>query len=872
MRTFNNTWKKFLTEGGFGQGTPPADEESKELYKKQIIKLEKKDRLLREISEDEIEHIRTAIDDMPSEDMAFDKIFDGKMRLILDFPTLDAGTELGRFIRLWDDLGYTVDWEKGTIEGERQLVDLSPDGMTNTIMNLGRGMSHKSKKIKMKIGKFLSKMIDYRIKYDVLRKKIEEKTPNTVTGFTGTEIEAALSEEELKNYYRLGSYIDMMGAQVRGGIPRELASTKAIQELARYWQENADYIKKNLDKASGNQYSIIITRNPIDILRMSDFEDITSCHSPPSRGGGDSYYKCAVAEAHGHGAVAYVAKTENILENYGKDVTLDQIVDSREFQEDEVFFDDTRSHYDNGWINPVSRLRIRQVRYYSAEEQESLLAKYGKLDDLPDHLSKEELRALFLRIKRAGEKEFNPYDGVQLAVPESRVYGAAIPGFRKRVMTWAQENQAKQLEDAPRDTSRAYGDKWGDEPWQFGTIDLSNFIKFGGSYEDTPISSLVAALFGKKAQVSGTPKRDETTEDELDSNLVSGLLERYQAECNAISERVNEMMAVTSVEATALDDGGDGVYIACEADIIITWDDDEWKIWPGIEVIGYALEQLQEYGFPWVKADYPNQMRRTPGAGGQARNYLRIDVEPSKLLGRGGQEYAYAPEDYEDFCEAVDAEVDEKREPIKFLLTNFFKREGAMKGGGVMHLGNDVVNDNLDLYHWETHAEEGYEMDEFEFINFTAHPEVWYADLGATEEQAAQIFADRNYWLEIRRRMTAPAFKNTKMEHYPEMPLDIDLVGIHGTEGESEELNVMFSVHEESSDAQAAVLRNLVEVCDDQDEINRVANEVFRDMLQEKIPLSGTQVGAGAGGYAESYKNEETELLKVERLLAALNG
>ena len=120
--------------------------------------------------------------------------------------------------------------------------------------------------------------------------------------------------------------------------------------------------------------------------------------------------------------------------------------------------------------------------------------------------------------------------------------------------------------------------------------------------------------------------------------------------------------------------------------------------------------------------------------------------------------------------------------------------------------------------------------------------------------------------------MTAPAFKNTKMEHYPEMPLDIDLVGIHGTEGESEELNVMFSVHEESSDAQAAVLRNLVEVWDDQDEINRVANEVFRDMLQEKIPLSGTQVGSGAGGYAESYKNEETQLLKVERLLAALNG
>jgi hypothetical protein len=163
-------------------------------------------------------------------------------------------------------------------------------------------------------------------------------------------------------------------------------------------------------------------------------------------------------------------------------------------------------------------------------------------------------------------------------------------------------------------------------------------------------------------------------------------------------------------------------------------------------------------------------------------------------------------------------------------------------------------------------------MDEFEFVNFTAHPEVLYAHLRATDEQLDQIFGDRNYWLEIRRRMAAPAFKNTGMDHYPEMPLDIDLLGIHGTEGESQELNLMFSVHEDSSDEQAEVLRNLVEIWDDQDEINRVATQVFQDMLQEKIPLSGTQVGSGVGGYAESYKAEEAQLLKIERLLTALNG
>ena len=47
---------------------------------------------------------------------------------------------------------------------------------------------------------------------------------------------------------------------------------------------------------------------------MSDFDTITSCHSPPSRASDyQSYYKCAVAEAQGHGAVADGVQTEDLL-------------------------------------------------------------------------------------------------------------------------------------------------------------------------------------------------------------------------------------------------------------------------------------------------------------------------------------------------------------------------------------------------------------------------------------------------------------------------------------------------------------------------------------------------------------------------------
>ena len=89
---------------------------------------------------------------------------------------------------------------------------------------------------------------------------------------------------------------------------------KAIRD-GKYWQQNAAFIKQNINKMSNDKYAIVITRDPVDIFRMSDFNQISSCHSPPSRPSpsGNDYYKCAVAEAMGHGAVAYVVPMTALL-------------------------------------------------------------------------------------------------------------------------------------------------------------------------------------------------------------------------------------------------------------------------------------------------------------------------------------------------------------------------------------------------------------------------------------------------------------------------------------------------------------------------------------------------------------------------------
>ena len=89
MQNFNNIWKNFLTEGSFRPQNAP-----------------KVEKVLREITEDEMTHIVRAIDEMEPSDLAFDELFDGKKRLVLDFKTLDMQTDLGQFMHIWKEMRY----------------------------------------------------------------------------------------------------------------------------------------------------------------------------------------------------------------------------------------------------------------------------------------------------------------------------------------------------------------------------------------------------------------------------------------------------------------------------------------------------------------------------------------------------------------------------------------------------------------------------------------------------------------------------------------------------------------------------------------------------------------------------------------------
>ena len=157
-----------------------------------------------------------------------------------------------------------------------------------------------------------------------------------------------------------------------------------------------------------NEYSIIITRAPLDVLRMADHYDnergvdITSCHSPASASDRHQglYYQCAVDEADAAGLVAYVVENEELNNAASAGMPPDAEANKELFLDKDEIFADSKRGVEG--IMPVSRLRLRKYVYEP--------------------------------------------NGQELAVPELRLYGKRIPEFAPTLRKWALDTQQKSIE------------------------------------------------------------------------------------------------------------------------------------------------------------------------------------------------------------------------------------------------------------------------------------------------------------------------------------------------------------------------------------------------------------------------------------------
>ncbi len=746
----------------------------------------KNESVLREVTEDEMRVLEDVLDDLNPANLPLNDLFSNKMRVVIPFPTIDTNSELGKFSEFFRSQEYDVDWEKGMVYAERDMR--TSDDLLGMLTG-GPEPEKKTKKIQMKIGKLFAKIADLSRKKDALYQKVYKhladinykssngqpvRTPNRVTL---KMIKAALSEEEHENFKRITNqlYLYVVSPGTAGSAGYSM--TDLATEYGQYWQKNAAFIKKEINNLDNDKYSIIITRHPIDVLRMSDFDTITSCHSPASRQNAyQSYYKCAVAEAQGHGAVAYVVETEELLSatNTGNIDSAEQ-----EIQEGEIFADDKRPF--TGDIEPISRTRIRHVRYYEGDEP---------------------------------PKRYD--DGQDVGMPEKRVYGMDIPGLTNRVVDWARASQEEVIANMPK---------------QDGMIDLSKFVLFGGSYEDTAGKEgrrqLVRQLVGPGVEVEGSMKQNTDTEDDLDANLVGDIIAQYEGQCEEIMNEFNDRMAQTYSDYEVGDDGGEGAYIRPFAAFIAKWPVDEWKRLPGNneEVVWNSVDEvIAIYGDIFEDSNnYTPVIRRVRE---EIHLTMKVNFEHPDIYGNG---YMAMPEEYRDALENIDVIIDDRRDAFQAVLTDYFKREGQMEGGVYMNLAMSIEDGALTSYEWDLETDGQYSESYESSAQYTHYYEP--DDLGLSMEVLMQIVDSRDFRIELRKQLLEAPRNEINTQYYLSMnAITVDQSG-------EVAFTAVFTINADEPDIMAQLFQELVEgEMDDEDNLTVVFNRVLAQFVNSRKP------------------------------------
>lgn len=224
--------------------------------------------------------------------MPFNKIFGNQLRLI---EPLRGTSQYGETIRNILSNDFELDFEKW----------------------IGTKLTDKDKKNPTRIGKLLNnKKREILKNISALQEQLE----------TPPKTEVGVFHHSVKS----------------GWIEKYKTQIKEIDDLLK-----VNDLQKAHISTTKSQYSIIYSRVPVDVVRMSDFS-WNSCHSE----GGDYFY-CALADATLNAGIAYLVDSQQLIEFAGGQDKIQSFL-----QQDEIFKDSKRAI---SGIQPLARIRIRNV-------------------------------------------------------------------------------------------------------------------------------------------------------------------------------------------------------------------------------------------------------------------------------------------------------------------------------------------------------------------------------------------------------------------------------------------------------------------------------------------------------------------------------
>jgi hypothetical protein len=381
--------------------------------------------LINEASQRFVDHVEEYLYDVGGiEGLPFNDLFEGKARVVLPLGTaVNPDTPMAELLRWFSDQGYETDFSTGLATKEFESFTGNPnDPNTKKVM----------RKKQQKIGKVLQRASDLIAKIRAQRDELaaaREEFYDNEPPYTGgahpdlrddpkwSELDAKLEKlkDEYHKHFKHETYSD------------------TIKRYNEFWNTESRYYRENPEEMM-TDYSIIVTRHPIDVLNMSDLGDIESCHSE-----GSDYHCNAIKDAVSGGVIAYLVETSD----------LDEI----DVDDDEIFADNRHGRGVKG-INPLGRVRLRHF------------VKTGTF---------------------TSDRKYS------LLLPEKREYSTPVPVY-EAVREWAVESQKDKWSEALVHDIDAETDE-NPDPMKMDPDYLRDFVRKGGEYQDTNARAIFAAAF-----------------------------------------------------------------------------------------------------------------------------------------------------------------------------------------------------------------------------------------------------------------------------------------------------------------------------------------------------------------------------------------
>ena len=766
-------------------------------------------KIIHEASDEEIEVLHNVLSNLDPAELPMNGAFGGKLRKVIPLETV--GGKVGEMVNKFQAAGYTVDLKDGTVSYETRREH--------------EGKVYKGKKT-LKINKVLNGLLKHKEKE---RDTDEKLSAERAKYHTERHKEAADSEKLNDDFNKAYADYDAeknklkeIGKKAFRGMDRSVR-LQDVDYYIKAWEENAGFFKNDPEAFAG--FSIIISRHPTDVLRMSDFDAIESCHTLSSRSGErGAFVKCAYAEAIDGGAIAYVVPTQEIKDWEEEN---DQSIEDTD---DEVLSDSAR---DIGDIEPVSRVRIR----------------IGRFDD----------------------NDYRYYIGV----PDARIYGADTSNFYETLKTWLVDNQEGTIQHLPKvDMNDVDSNLYTVN--DIGKIDAGKMTLIGGTYQDNPLQQILARMLDPEAKrsgnyadsVVGAPHKD-SSENEID--IPDGRTEEVENEISELVEFYNNRYDYCTIYAD-VEPGDERPVIDAYAELWMNLDvgkpklDDEGgqdgKITTdGIYTLNedrasYGGEIMSDFynigGLMWADPD-GEEVRRAIAYYVEATGEVRLHVElrPGNSL---GSDYIYGVEEFEQFADAIESDIDEKVDPwLKNLMKRTLMREGILESSKFQEFMKQAEEEEFEDFEdtdWSFDVimdEDRVDIDisvEFKIDDIKGLEDIFY-----TGQAIKDIGMSRDFGTMFKKKLfdQVPGFVYEE-SMYPD--LTRRYVGRRGNNGAGHaSLGLSFTITSEHPEGVIAPALSMIQHIKKKD-VEEVAKEAYKALIQQ-----GTNVFVT--GYKDSVRQQE---------------